>query len=191
MHPARPPPPFQRHWPVLCRADGTPRTLGQGDPQQTSNPNMGWGNEPLKAPRPQAKRDSSSPGHRQQPPDQPGQCATELPTLAVTRPNHRDAEDAPQQRGHDAGDAGADEETTEISCPQESGGPSPTTVSRQMSPQQEPSTGSVPEEYPDAAPGQPSRTGTTPDHERETMPPPPPGPPQRRSTNLFDGEELK
>ena len=49
VHPARLPPPFQSQRPVRCRGDRTPRTRGQGDPQQTSNPNRGWGDEPLKA----------------------------------------------------------------------------------------------------------------------------------------------
>ena len=79
----------------------------------------------------------------------------------------------------------------QASSHQESGCPLPTTASCPMSPQQEPSTGSVPEGHPDAAPGHPSPTGTTPDRDRETMPPAPPRPPQRRNTDLFDGEELR
>ena len=63
---------------------------------------------------------------------------------------------------------------TEASDPQESGCPPPTTASRLMSPQQEPSTGGVPEGRPDPAPGRPSPTGTTPDQDQETMPPPSP-----------------
>ena len=109
----------------------------------------------------------------------------------MTQSNHREAEDAPQQRGHDAGDPGADEEVTEASGPQESRGPPPTTASRPMSPQQEPSTGSVPEGHLDTAPGHSSTTGTTPDQDRETMLPPPPRPPQRRNTDLVNGEELR
>ena len=54
-----------------------------------------------------------------------------------------------------------------------------------------PSTESVPEEHPDTAPGHPSANGPTQDQDRETMPPPPPRPPQRRNTDLFDGEELR
>ena len=38
---------------------------------------------------------------------------TGLPALAATQQNRRGAEDAPQQRGHDAGNPGADEEMTE------------------------------------------------------------------------------
>ena len=147
---------------------------------------------PSKPPPPRhAGCDSTSSGQGHGPPDQPGQCATGLPTLAVRQPNHQDAEDAPQQRGHDAGDPGADKEMTEASGTQESGGPPPTTASHPMSPQKEPSTGSVPEGHPDTDPGHPSPTGNTPDQDRETMPPPPARPPQRRKTDLFDGEELK
>ena len=62
----------------------------------------------------------------------------------------------------------------EPSGPQESGSPPPTTAPHLMSPQQEPSTGSVPEGHPDTAPGHSSPTGTTPDQDRETMPPSPP-----------------
>ena len=145
----------------------------------------------LQSPPPQAGRDSTSPGHGHRPPDQPGQCATGLPTLAVTRPKHRDAEDAPRQQGHDAGNPGPDEEMTEASAPQESRGPPPTTGTPRMSPQQEPSTGSIPEGHPDAAPGHFSPTGTTEDQDRETIPPPSPRLPQRRNTDLFDGEELR
>ena len=47
---------------------------------------------------------------------------------------------------------------TEASSPQESGDPPPTSASCQMSPQQEPSTGSVPEGHLDTTPGHPSRT---------------------------------
>ena len=190
MHPARPPPPSRSHRPVRCRGDGTLRTRGKRDAQQTSNPNRGWGDEPLKAPPPQAGRDSTSPGHEHWPTNRPGQCATGLPTLVVTRPNRRDAEDAPQQRGHDAGEPGADEEMTEASGPQESGGCLLTTAFRPMSPQ-EPSTGSLPEGHPNKAPGHPSPTGPTPDQDQETMPPVPPRPPQRRNTDLCDGEELR
>ena len=50
---------------------------------------------------------------------------------------------------------------TEASGPQESAGPPPTTASGAMSPQQEPSTGSVPEGHLDITPGHPSPTGTT------------------------------
>ena len=50
VHPARPPPPSQSHRPVRCQGDGTPRTRGHGDPQQTRDQNRGWGDEPLKAP---------------------------------------------------------------------------------------------------------------------------------------------
>ena len=80
---------------------------------------------------------------------------------------------------------------TDAPGPQESGGPPPATVSRPMPPQQEPSTGSVPEGHPDTAPGHPSRTITTPDQDRETMAPLPPRRPQRRNPGLFDGEELR
>ena len=82
VHPASPPPPSPRHGPVHCRGDGTPRTRGQAEPQQTSNPDGGLGNQPLKAPPlPHAGRDSTSPGHGHRPPSQPGPCATGLPTL--------------------------------------------------------------------------------------------------------------
>ena len=138
-----------------------------------------------------ARRDSTSPAHGYRPPDQPGQCATGLPTLAVRQPTHQNAEDASQQRRHDAGNPGADEEMTQASSPQESGGFPPTTASHPMPPQHEPSTGSVPQGHPDAARGHSSPTGTTPDQDRETMPPPPPRPPQRRNTDLFVGEELR
>ena len=91
VHPARPPPPSQRHWLIRRRGDRTPQTCGQGDTQQTSNPNRGRGDKPLKAtPSLPAGRDTTSPGHGHLPPDQPGQCATRLPTLAVTQPNHSD-----------------------------------------------------------------------------------------------------
>ena len=80
---------------------------------------------------------------------------------------------------------------TEASGPQESGGPRPTTVSHPMSPQQEPSTGSVPEEHPDTTAGHPCPNGGTPDGDKETMPPPPSRPLQRRDTDRLYREELK
>ena len=80
---------------------------------------------------------------------------------------------------------------TEASGPQESGGPPPTTAFRPMSPQQSPSTGSVPEGHLDTTPGHPPPTGTTPHHDRENMPPPPPRPPQRRNMDLSEEEELR
>ena len=89
-------------------------------------------------------------------------------------PSHRDAEDLPQKRGHDAGDPGADKEMTEASDPQESDDHPPTKASRLMSPQQEPSTGCVPEKHPDTTSGDPSPAGTTLDQDREAMPPPAP-----------------
>ena len=82
-----PPPSSQSHQPVCRQRDGTPQTRGQGDPQQTSNPNRGVGGRNPETPRPRAGRDSTSPGQGQRPPDQPGQCATGLPTLAVTQSN--------------------------------------------------------------------------------------------------------
>ena len=125
VHPARLPPSSQVHLPVRRQEDGTPRTRGQGDPQRTSRPYRGWEDEPLKAPPLHTGPDSTSPGHGHQPPDQPGQCATGLPILTVTQPNQRDADEAPQQEGHDTGDPGADEEMTETSGPQKSGDPCP------------------------------------------------------------------
>ena len=78
---------------------------------------------------------------------------------------------------------------TEASGPQKSTGSPPTATSCPMSPQQEPSTESVPEGHPGTTPRHPSLTGTTPDQDRETMPPPRPRPPQRRNTDLFDEAE--
>ena len=143
------------------------------------------------SPPPHARRDSTSPRHGHWPPGEPGQCASGLSTFAVTQPSRQDAEDAPQQRGQDSGDPGAEEEETEASRPQESSGPPPTSASRPISPQQEPSTGIVPEGHPDTTPGHPSPTGTTPDHDREAMPPRPPRPPERRDTDPLHREELK
>ena len=114
-----------------------------------------------------------------------------LHNQAATQPNRPGAEDALQERGHDAGDRGADEEMTQAAGPQKSSGPPPTAASRPMSPQQEPSTGNVPEGHLDTTPGHPSPTGTTPDQDRETMPPPPPRPPQQRNTDLFDEAEVR
>ena len=64
------------------------------------------------------------------------------------------------------------------------------TASRPMSPQQDPSTGGVPEGQPDTTQGHPSRTGTTPEQDREAMPPPAPRPPQQRDTDPLDREGL-
>ena len=75
------------------------------------------GTNPSK-PTPHAGRNSTSPGHRHRPPDQPGVCATGLPTLALRQQSHRGTVDAPQRQGHD--DPGGDEEMTEASGPQES-----------------------------------------------------------------------
>ena len=80
---------------------------------------------------------------------------------------------------------------TEASGPQEFEGPPLTTASHPMSPQQEPSTESVPEGDLDTAPWDPSSTGTSPDQDWETTPPQPLRPPQRRNTDLFDGGELR
>ena len=144
---------------------------------------LGLGGRTPQGPPPQAGRDGTGPRKGHRPPDQLGPCATGLPTPAATQPHHRGAEDALQQRGHDAGNPGADEEWT--------GGSQPTAASRPMSPQQEPSTGNVPEEHLDTTPWHPSPTGTTPGQDRETMPPPPPRPPQRRNTDLFDEAQLR
>ena len=169
--PAGPPPGGQK------AADARPT-----GPAADQQPEQRVGGRTPQSPPPHARRDSTSPGHGHRPPDQPGQRATGLPTLAVTQPNHRHAEDAPQQRGHDAGGLGADEEMTELSGSQECGGRPPTTASLLMSPQQEPSTGSVPEAHCDTAPGHPSPTGTTSDQDRETMPRPTPPDHRNRGT---------
>ena len=86
--PGRPPPPSRRRWPVRHRGDGTPRTRGRGDPQLTSDPNRGWGDEPPKAFP--GKQGWTSPA-----PDT-GTCHPTNPTLAATQPNRRGADDAPQ-----------------------------------------------------------------------------------------------
>ena len=135
------------------------------------------------SPPPQAGREGTGPGHGHRPPNQLGPCATGLRPLVAMQLNIRGAEDTPQQRGHDAGEPGADEEMTEASGPQKSSGSPPTAASCPMSPQQEPSTGNVPGGQLDTTPGHPSPTGTTPDQDRETMPPPTPRPPQRRNTD--------
>ena len=163
---------------------------GQGDPAD-QQPEQGVEGRTHQSHPPHAGRDGTSPGQGHRPPDQPGQCATGLRTLAVTQPSRWDAEDARQQREHNAGDPGAYKEMTEASGPQESNGSLPTTASRPMSPQQAPSTGSIPEGHLDTIPEHPSATGTTLDQDREKMPPPPPRPPQRRNTDLSDGEELR
>ena len=80
---------------------------------------------------------------------------------------------------------------TEASGPQKSSGSPPTAASCSMSPQQELSTGNVPEGHLGTTPGHPSPTGTTPNQDRETMPPPPPRPQQRRNMDLFDEAELR
>ena len=49
VHPARPLPPSQQHRQVRHRGDGTQRRHGQGDQQQTSNPDTGWGQGHIKA----------------------------------------------------------------------------------------------------------------------------------------------
>ena len=142
-------------------------------------------------PLPQAGRDDSGPerGHRS--PEQLGLYTTGFPTPAETRPNRRGAEDAPQQREHDASGPGADAEMTETSGPQESGDSLPTAAACSMPQQRAPSTGNVPRGHPGTAPGHPSPTGATPDQDRETMPPPPPRPSQRRNTGPFDDAELR
>ena len=80
---------------------------------------------------------------------------------------------------------------TETSGPQKSGDSLPTAAARSMPQQRELSTGNVPERHPGTTPGQPSPTGTTPDHDWETMPPPSPRPPQRRNTGPFDNADLR
>ena len=80
---------------------------------------------------------------------------------------------------------------TEASGPQKSSGSPPTAASCSMSPQQEPSTGNVPEGHLGTTPGHPSPTGTTPDQDRETMSPPAPRPPERRNTDLLDETEMR
>ena len=63
---------------------------------------------------------------------------------------------------------------TDASGPQKSSGSQPTAASSPVCPQQEPSTGNIPERHLDTTQGQPSPTGTTPDQDQETMPPPTP-----------------
>ena len=151
----------------------------------------GEGTNPSKPPPPQAGRDGTAPGHGHRPPHQLGPCARGRPAPDATQPNRRGAEDAQQQRGHGTGDPRADKEMTEASGAQKSSGSPPTAASCQMSSQQEPSTGNVPEGHLDTTPGHPSLTGTTPDRDRETMPPPAPRAQQRRNTDLFDEAEVR
>ena len=84
-------------------ADTRPR-----GPAANQRPEQGMGGRTPQSPPPQAGHDGTGPGHGQRPPDRLGPYATGLPTPAATQPNRRGAEDAPQQRGHDAGDPGAD-----------------------------------------------------------------------------------
>ena len=166
-------------------ADTRPR-----GPAVEQRPEQGVGGQTPQSPALQAGRDGTGPGLGHQPPGQLGPYTTGLPIPAATQPNRQGGEDAPQQRGHDADDPGADEEMTEVSGPQKSSGSPLTAASCSMSPQREPSTGNVPEGHLGTTPGHPSPTGTTPDQDRETMPPPPPRPPQRNNMDLFDETEL-
>ena len=153
-------------------ADARPR-----GPAADQQPQQGVGGRTPQSPPPHSARDSTSPGHGHGPPDQPGQCATGLPTLAVMRPNHRDTEDTPQQQGAGSRRPGSGQRNDRGLRPSGVHWPPPSTTTRHlMSPQQEPSTGSVPEGHSDTALGHPFPTGTTPDQDRETMPPPPPRP---------------
>ena len=72
-------------------------------PAADKQPEQEVGEQTTQSPPTQAGHDSTIAGHAHWPPVQAGQCATGLPTLAVMRPNHRDAEDTPQQQGRDAG----------------------------------------------------------------------------------------
>ena len=117
---------------IVCRR--SPAPVKGGPLRADAHPHHSRAGRTPQTLRQHARRDSTSPGHGQRPADQPGQCATGLPTLAVTQSNHQNEEDAPEQWGHDAGDPGADKEMTEASGPQESGGPPPPTASNPMSP---------------------------------------------------------
>ena len=167
-------------------ADTRPR-----GPAADQRPEQGVRGRTPHTPPPQAGHDGTCPVQGLWPPSQLGSCATGLPIPDATQPNNRGAEDAPQQRRHGTGDPGADEEMTEASGPQKSSGSPATAASCQMSPQQEPSTGNVPEGHLDTTPGHPSPTGTTPDQDRETMAPLPPRPAHLKNTDLFDEAELR
>ena len=190
MRPARPLTPSQGRLPACCRGARALRTHGQGNPRATNGPSRGCGDEPLKAPLPQAGREDTGPRHGHRPAEQLGPYATGLPTLAATQPNRRGTEDAPRQQGQDAGGPEADKKMTETSGPQKSGGSLPTAASCSMPQQREPSSWKVPEGQLGTTTGHPSPSGTTPDQDRETMPPPPRRPPQR-NTDQFDDAELR
>ena len=84
------------------------------EPKAHQGPAQGVGGQPPQhPPPPRARREDTGPrpGHR--PPDQPGPCTTGFPTPAATRPNRQGAEDAPQQREHDASGPGAGAEIRE------------------------------------------------------------------------------
>ena len=72
------------------------------EPAADQRPALGVRGQPSQHPHPRAGRDDTGPGHGHRPPDQPGPCTTGFPTAAATRPNRQGAEDAPQQREHDA-----------------------------------------------------------------------------------------
>ena len=112
--PAHPPPPSNGRRPARRRGDSRPRTHGQENPRPTKGLRKGWGNKPPNPPSPRVGRDDTGPGHGHRPPDQPGPCTTGFPTPAATRPNRQGAEDAPQQREHDASGPGADAEISGV-----------------------------------------------------------------------------
>ena len=160
-------------------------------PAADQRPEQGVGGRTPQSPPTQAGGDGTGPRHGHWPPRQLGPYATGRLTPAAMQPNRRGAEDAPQQRGHDADDPGEDQKMAEASGPQKSSSSPPTTASCSMSPGEQPSRGNVPEGHLDTSPGHPCPTGTTPDQDRETMPPTAPRPPQRRSTDFFDEAEMK
>ena len=113
------------------------------------------------------------PGHGHRPPNQLGPYTAGFPTAAATGSNRQGAEDAPQQREHDATGPRADADMTGTSSPQESGDRLPAAAACSMSQQREPSTGNVPGGHPITATGHPSRRHTGPgpgDHAPRTPP---------------------
>ena len=168
-------------------ADTRPR-----GPAADQRPGQGVAGRTLQAPPPpKAGRNNTGSGHGHRPADQLGPYAKGLPTLAATGTKPPGGGGRAATTGARRARLGADEEMTETSSPQNSGGSPPTAASCSMPQQPEPSTGNVPEGPFGTTPGHPSPTGTTPYQDRETMPPPAPRPPQRRNPDDFEDAKLR
>ena len=135
--PAHPPPPSHGRRRAHRRGDRTPWTHGQVKPAADQRPAQGVGGLPLETPPPH-ERGAMTPvpdtgtGHPI------NQAHAPQASPPATRRNRQGAEDAPQQREHDASGQGGDAEMTEASGPQESGNPLPPAAACSMPQQSSP-----------------------------------------------------